>query len=83
MHGEIITITTEGGVSPLHAIVVQYWLVDARSGDEIWRQGINTRHQVKWNEAFAGATRIIRAVEGATKKDLTRLVQALSYTAPR
>ena len=78
LHSEIITITTEGGVSPLYAIVVQYWLVDPRSGDEVWRKGINTRHQVKWNEAFAGATRIIRAVEGATKKNLTQLVTELS-----
>lgn len=77
LHSEIITITTEGGTSPLYAIVVQYWLVDPRAGDEIWRKGINTRHQVQWNEAFAGATRIIRAVEGATKKNLTRLVKAL------
>lgn len=78
LHSEIITITTEGGVSPLYAIVVQYWLVDPRSGEEIWRKGINTRHQVKWNEAFAGATRIIRAVEGSTKKNLSQLVIALS-----
>lgn len=82
LHSEIITISTEGGVSPLYAIVVQYWLVDPASGEEIWRKGINTRHQVKWNEAFAGATRIIRAVEGATKKNLTRLIEALSREAP-
>ena len=78
LYSEIITITTEGGVSPRYAIVVQYWLVDPDSGEEIWRKGINTRHQVMWNEAFAGATRIIRAVEGATKKNLSQLVAALS-----
>jgi len=78
LHSEIITITTEAGVSPTYAIVVQYWLVDPRTGEEIWRKGINTRHQVKWNEAFAGGTRIIKAVEGATKKNLMQLVQALS-----
>ena len=78
LHSEIITITTEGGVSPRYAIVVQYWLVDPHSGEEIWRKGINTRHQVQWNEAFAGATRIIRAVEGATKKNLSQLVTALA-----
>ncbi|MCB1802025.1 MAG: hypothetical protein KDI82_10100 [Gammaproteobacteria bacterium] len=82
LHSEIITISTEGGVSPLYAIVVQYWIVDPASGTEIWRKGINTRHQVKWNEAFAGATRIIRAVEGATKKNLTGLIEALSREAP-
>jgi len=78
LHSEIITITTEAGVSPTYAIVVQYWLVDPRTGEEIWRKGINTRHQVKWNEAFAGGTRIIKAVEGATKQNLTQLVQELS-----
>ena len=83
LHSEIITITTEAGTSPTYAIVVQYWLVDPRTGEEIWRKGINTRHHVKWNEAFAGGTRIIMAVEGATKKNLTRLVQALSATELR
>jgi hypothetical protein len=78
LHSEIITITTEAGISPTYAIVVQYWLVDPQSGKEIWRKGINTRHHVEWNEAFAGGTRIIMAVEGATKKNLTQLVQALS-----
>lgn len=78
LFSEIITITTEGGISPLYAIVVQYWLVEPRRGEEIWRKGINSRHQVNWNEAFAGATRIIMAVEGATKENLTQLVQALS-----
>lgn len=78
LHSEIITITTEAGISPTYAIVVQYWLVDPRTGTEIWRKGINTRHHVEWNEAFAGATRIIMAVEGATKKNLTQLVRELS-----
>ena len=78
LHSEIITITTEAGTSPTYAIVVQYWLVNPRTREEIWRKGINTRHQVKWNEAFAGGTRIIMAVEGATQKNLTRLVRALS-----
>lgn len=77
LYSEIITVTTEGGISPTYAIVVQYWLVDPASGDEIWRKGINTRHHVEWNEAFAGGTRIIMAVEGATKKNLARLVEAL------
>lgn len=78
LHSEIITITTEGGISPHYAIVVQYWVTDAATGRELWRKGINTRHTVNWDEAFAGATRIILAVEGATKKNLTRLVNALA-----
>lgn len=78
LHSEIITITTEGGMSPSYAIVVQYWLVDPATGREVWRKGINTRHHVEWNEAFAGGTRIIMAVEGATKKNLARLVEELA-----
>jgi len=78
LHSEIITITTEGGTSPFYAIVVQYWLVDPHTGDQIWRKGINTRHQVEWNEAFAGGTRIIMAIEGATKKNFATLIRALS-----
>jgi hypothetical protein len=78
LHSEIITITTEGGLSPAYAIVVQYWLVDPSTGKEVWRKGINARHQVQWNEAFAGGTRIIMAVNGATQKNLTRLVEALA-----
>lgn len=78
LHSKIITVTTEGGISPTYAIVVQYWLVDPATGQEVWRKGINTRHHVEWNEAFAGATRIIMAVEGATQKNLLRLVQELS-----
>ena len=80
LYSEIITVTTEGGISPTYAIVVQYWLVDPATGRQVWRKGINTRHHVEWNEAFAGATRIIRAVEGATKKNLLRLVEELSST---
>jgi hypothetical protein len=78
LHSEIITITTEGGVSPFYALVVQYWLTDPATGEELWQAGINSRHQVKWNEAFAGGTRVIMAVEGATKKNLTRLIEALA-----
>ena len=78
LHSEIITLSTEGGLSPLYAIVMQYWLIDPASGDEIWRTGINTRHQVKFNEAFAGGTRIIKAVEGATQKNLTELINDLA-----
>ncbi len=78
LHSEIVAITTEAGVSPTYAIVVQYWLVDPASGQEVWRKGINTRHHVGWNEAFAGGTRIIMAVEGATQKNLTQLIKALA-----
>lgn len=78
LFSEIITITTESGLSPTYAIVVQYWLVDPSTGEEIWRKGINTRHQVMWNDHFAGATRIIKAVEGATQKNLTQLTQGLA-----
>jgi len=53
-------------------------LTDPATGEEIWQTGINTRHQVEWNEAFAGGTRVIMAVEGATKKNLTRLIEALA-----
>lgn len=77
LHSEIITITTESGLSPTYAIVMQYWLVDTASGDEVWRRGINTRHQVMWNDHLAGATRIIKAVEGATHKNLLRLTEYL------
>lgn len=76
-HSEIITLSTEGGVSPLYAIVMQYWITDPENGEEIWRRGINSRHQVQWNEAFAGGTRVIMAVEGATQKNLTELIKAL------
>lgn len=78
LHSEIITITTEGGVSPFYAIVVQYWVTNSATSEEVWQTGINTRHQVKWNEAFAGGTRIIMAVEGATKKNLTQLIEELA-----
>jgi len=78
LFSEIITITTEGGVSPMYAIVVQYWLVETDTGNEIWRKGINTRQKVNWNEAFAGGTRIIMAINGATKKNLSGLIEALS-----
>lgn len=77
LHSEIITLSTEGGVSPLYAIVMQYWISDPVTEAEIWRRGINSRHQVQWNEAFAGGTRIIMAVEGATQKNLTKLIRAL------
>ena len=78
LFGDIITITTEGGVSPMYAIVVQYWLIHTGTGKEIWRKGINTRHRVDWNEAFAGGTRVIMAINGATKKNLSGLIEALS-----
>lgn len=77
LHSEIITLSTEGGVSPLYAIVMQYWIIDPITGEEIWRRGINSRHQVQWNDAFAGGTRVIMAVEGATQKNLTELIKAL------
>ena len=77
LFSEIITVTSEGGISPSFAVVVQYWVVDPATGREVWRKGINTRHQVQWNEAFAGGTRGIMAIEGATQKNLIRLVKHL------
>lgn len=83
LFSEIITLSTEGGLSPLYAIVMQYWMEDPRTGEEVWRDGVNTRHQVQWNDAFAGGTRVIMAVEGATQKNLTALIEELDKSGIR
>jgi len=61
-------------------MVVQHWLVDPDTDEEIWRKGINSRHQVQWNEAFAGGTRTIMAIEGAAQKNLAQFIRALEQS---
>ena len=77
LHSEIITITTEAGVSPTYAIVVQYWLVDPQTGEEIWRKGINTRHHVTGMRRSPVAHASLWPSK-VRPKNLTQLVQELS-----
>lgn len=83
LFSEVVTVAHSGGISPSVAVVVQYWMVDPRSGRDVWRKGINTRHRVQWNEAFAGGTRGIMAIEGATQKNLVRLIEELEAAGIR
>lgn len=78
LHSEIIAVAPSGGYNMTYAFVTQYWIIDPTTGNEVWRKGINARHEVKVTETWSGSARAVQALEGAVRKNLQRLVEALS-----
>ena len=78
LHSEIIAVAPSGGYNMTFAFVTQYWIIDPTTGDEVWRKGINARHEVKVSETWSGSARAVQALEGAVRKNLQQLVEALS-----
>ena len=78
LHSEIITVAPSGGFNFTYAFVTQYWIVDSHNGEEVWRKGMNARHEVKVSESFSGSARMIKALEGAVRKNIEQLIAALS-----
>ena len=66
------------GLDYRSAMVVQYRIVQAGSGTELWSQGFNSRNEVAVSQAFSGAARTIEAQEGSVRDNLAQLVEALS-----
>jgi len=78
LHSEIIAVAPSGGYNMTFAFVTQYWIIDPANGDEVWRKGINARHEVKVSETWSGSARAVQALEGAVRKNLQQLVEELS-----
>jgi hypothetical protein len=78
LHSEIIAVAPSGGYNMTFAFVTQYWIIDPATGDEVWRKGVNARHEVKVTETWSGSARAVQALEGAVRKNLQRLVEELS-----
>ncbi len=78
LHTEIIEVAPSGGMNMTFAFVTQYWLVDPKTGDEIWRKGVNARNEEKLSETWSGAARAVKALEGAVRDNISRLIEALA-----
>lgn len=60
------------------AMVVQYRIVDRRSGTDAWRKGFNSRKEVTVSQALSGARRTVTAQEGSVRDNLAQLIAALA-----
>lgn len=60
------------------ALIVQYRIVDARTGADLWNKGFNSRKEVTVTQALSGAKRTVSAQEGSVRDNLAQLVAALS-----
>jgi hypothetical protein len=81
LHADFLAHGQGVGLDYRAAMVVQYRIVQQRSGTEIWRQGINSRHEVTVSQAFSGATRTIMANEGSVRENLTQLIALMNTAA--
>jgi hypothetical protein len=59
-------------------LVVNYRLLKSAKRGEVWQKLIRSSKRVTAGEAISGAARMTRSLEGATKSNLAKLVEALS-----
>ena len=59
------------------AMVVQYRIVDTRSGADLWKKGFNSRAEVTVSQSLSGAKRTVSAQEGSVRENLAQLIAAL------
>ena len=78
LHTEIIEVAPSGGFNMTFAFVTQYWLVDTKTSEEIWRKGINARNEERVSETWSGAARAVKALEGAVRDNISRLIEELA-----
>lgn len=78
LHCEIIEVAASGGFDMTFAFVTQYWIIDTRSGEEIWRKGINARNEERLRDTWSGSSRAVKALEGAVQNNIERLLEELS-----
>ena len=78
LHTEIIEVAPSGGFNMTFAFVTQYWLVDPKTGEEIWRKGINARNEERLSDTWSGAARAVKALEGAVRDNISRLIDELA-----
>jgi hypothetical protein len=60
------------------AMVVQYRVVDTRSGADLWKKGFNSRTEVTVTQSLSGAKRTVTAQEGSVRDNLAQLIAAMS-----
>jgi hypothetical protein len=78
LHTDFVAQGQGVGLDYRSAMVVQYRIVQAQSGAELWKQGINSRYEVTVSQALSGATRTTMANEGSARENLAQLISALS-----
>ena len=74
---------TTQGLDYVSLLGVRYRIVDTRSGAELWRREINSRHLVAVSQALSGATRTVTAQEATVRDNLTRMLTALAAVEPK
>ena len=60
------------------AMVVEYRIIETKTGEEIWKKGFSSRHKVTVAQELGGAARTIKAQEGSVKKNLSQFLRSLS-----
>ncbi len=60
------------------AFVTQYWLVDTKTSEEVWRKWINARNEERVSEIWSGAISEVKALEGAVRDNISRLIEGLA-----
>ena len=78
LYSEIIDVFASGSIDYTFTFEVRYWMINPATGEEVWRKGIRTEHEVRMKEQLSGAKRAVEALEGAVQKNLTQLVTELS-----
>jgi len=80
LYVEIITqnMKTRASLAYTVLLYINYTLVKTDSNEEIWQRKIKSRYEATVEEAFSGATRMVRALEGSVKDNLSQLLQRLS-----
>ena len=66
------------GFSMTVKMEVSYTLTDTQSNKTVWSKEIQSEHTAKAGEAFAGATRLRLANEGAARENIQQAIAAMS-----
>lgn len=73
-HGQV----TSNGFNAEQAMVIEYTLANLRTGQELWKQSINSRHTATLSDALGGNARTRMAQEGCVRKNVEQLIEALN-----
>lgn len=78
IYAEIISQEFESVLRTPSILFVNYRLIEADSGKEVWKENILSQYGVKFKEALFGLDRAKMANEGAVRDNLTQLIKKLS-----
>ncbi len=79
IYAEIISQEIQPGRKLASILFVNYRLIEADSGKEVWKENILSQHDARLSlEAFTVIGRVKKAKEGSVRDNLTQLIKKLS-----